>query len=327
MNVAIQPCGNSDAKEHYVDTIANAVPSSKILPQLTPEQQVKFRASCGDYVAVWGVTPGVGGVNRKKWERLQPNDIAILYQDKRLFSQGRISLCLHSRPLAQELWNNNADGATWEYIYFLTDLQEIDIPVEKFNKVMQYKPNAIVQGFNVYSDEKADALLDLLEVFDDASVVASGDAISLLETAQKLASIQAMDTNARHKARAEMGPLRNFLFGGKTNDYCDFCGRSLPVGFLVAAHIKKRASCTDEEKRDPRVVMRACKLGCDELYERGYICISDTGTIKAAPSLEAAAKDLRDAVELLRGRNCTAFDESTKTYFNWHRQHPRRILT
>lgn len=325
MNVAIQPCGNSDAKEHYVDTIANAVPSSRILPQLTLEQQVQFRASCGDHVAVWGVTPGVGGVNRNKWERLKPNDIAILYQNKRLFSQGRISLCLHSSPLAQELWKTNADGETWEYIYFLTDLQEIDVPVENFNKVMQYKPNAIVQGFNVYSGEKAEALLDLLEVFDDDPEIASGEAASLENTAKKLAAIQAMDTSAQHKARAEMGPLRDFLFGGKKIDCCDLCGRSLPTGFLVAAHIKKRASCSDAEKRDPRVVMRACKLGCDELYERGYIAVAETGVVVATVNLTTATLDLRESAKQAIGKPCKTFDNVSGSYFEWHRTHLRRL--
>ena len=45
---------------------------------------------------------------------------------------------------------------------------------------------------------------------------------------------------------------------------------------LVAAHIKKRAACSLEEKKDYKsIVMPMCSFGCDYLYERGYIAVSD----------------------------------------------------
>lgn len=39
INIAIQPCGDSDAVGHYQDTIMNPVSISRILPFLSASQQ------------------------------------------------------------------------------------------------------------------------------------------------------------------------------------------------------------------------------------------------------------------------------------------------
>ncbi|WBP92091.1 hypothetical protein [Kitasatospora cathayae] len=66
--------------------------------------------------------------------------------------------------------------------------------------------------------------------------------------------------------------------------YLALCGRALPATLLTAAHIKKHAVCTDDEKRDfANIAMLACSLGCDSLYERGYITVTDTGRIQVSP--------------------------------------------
>ena len=43
INVAIQPCGDSDAGIHYQDTILNPVPALKIAKSLSEEQLKEFK--------------------------------------------------------------------------------------------------------------------------------------------------------------------------------------------------------------------------------------------------------------------------------------------
>jgi hypothetical protein len=112
MNVAIQPCGDSAAQQHYQDTIGNPVPKERILPFLSPQQRTDFDAVCGDQTAVWGVTPGKLGQNKAKWARLSPGDIALLYRAKLIFSMGRIVLTMHNEDLAASLWSRTAEGVT-----------------------------------------------------------------------------------------------------------------------------------------------------------------------------------------------------------------------
>ena len=51
----------------------------------------------------------------------------------------------------------------------MDDLEEIEIPVAKFNEALNYKPTNIIQGFNVYGAEAAEKLIKLLEIPDSES--------------------------------------------------------------------------------------------------------------------------------------------------------------
>jgi hypothetical protein len=106
---------------------------------------------------------------------------------------------------------------------------------------------------------------------------------------------------------------------------CALYGCVLPVDLLVASQIKKRSACTHEERLDvDHVVMAACRLGCDDLFERGYIAIDDNGRIIASVSIEIETAALRQAVARVEGRTCPAFTEATRDYFAWHWGHTFR---
>ncbi len=331
MRVAVQPCGDSDAHNHYVDTISNLVNRDKIAPFLSPEQLTAFDEACGENVAVWGVTRGKTGQNLKQWLKLNSGDIVLLSKNRKLFSKARITYKIQNEPLAKALWSTKPDGSTWECIYFLGDLEEIDIPVSKYNEALVYDSKNIIQGFRVHEGAKAEKLIDLLEIPDDELANTEQETIPPWgpknSLAALLASLDSLDYPAERKARAEMGIFREHLFGKVRTARCDICGKKYPVGFLVAAHIKKRASCNDAERRDLSVVMRACVLGCDALYERSYIQIDPDGCIKITLNDSCITDDIKAKIESISGRNCAAFSPSTEQYFEWHRTHPRRLLT
>jgi hypothetical protein len=59
----------------------------------------------------------------------------------------------------------------------------------------------------------------------------------------------------------------------------------------VTTHKKKRALCTEAERRDPYVVFPLSVFGCDALYERGFLVVRG-GVIllgRAAPGLSESA--------------------------------------
>jgi len=325
MNVAIQPCGDSVAQKHYSDTIANPVPKTKIVPFLTPSQLNQYDAACGEESAVWGVTPGKRGQNEAKWSHLVPGDVALLYHDKRIFSTGKIVLTMRNEALAASLWSRTEDGATWEYIYFLDELREIDIPVSKYNEALGYKPNYIVQGFNVHREPQSEIVLSLLGLgIEEAYQEPQETSAEALKT--QLAALDQTDIPAAAKARNEQGILRAFLFGKKSTGACDLSGRDFPVSFLIAAHIKRRESCTDAERKCLDVVMRACRFGCDELFERGYICVDARGEIQPGPNYEKSTSDLKRVAGDLLGRHTPAFTTNTAPFFKWHSDHLPRSL-
>ncbi|WP_375296021.1 HNH endonuclease [Saccharothrix sp.] len=127
-----------------------------------------------------------------------------------------------------------------------------------------------------------------------------------------------LDRTALAKYRVEQGALRHVLIGDAAVGTCALCGRELPVNLLVAAHIKQRAECSDDERNDLRnVAMLACSLGCDRLFELGYVTVGPDGTILATPVEGALAEQLAT----LAGRVSPAHHAASAGYFAWHREH------
>ena len=327
MRVAIQPCGDSTARQHYVDTIQNLITAERIRSFLSADQLSVFNACFDGPVAVWGVTNGKNGSNRRKWEKLRAGDVALLYRDKRIFSYGRVAMTLCNAPLARNLWSAMPDGSTWENMYFFAELQEIEIPIDRYNKALGYKPENIVQGFNVYEGEKANILLSLLEVDDTQVESEESTSSDPAELQKRLIELQGLDLPSASTARKEGGIFRRHLFGKGASAACHLCGRVLPVDLLVAAHIKRRSSASDQERRNLKIVMSACRLGCDELFEKNYIHVGATGSIEINDLLTSITGDLKSYAQTLLGKVCLAFNTDTADFFQWHREHPRRLLT
>lgn len=124
------------------------------------------------------------------------------------------------------------------------------------------------------------------------------------------------DGEALVKIRQEQGALRRGLLRGRHVADCSICGATLPARLLIAGHIKPRSECTDEEKRDPHAAMLVCNLGCDALYEWGYIVVDSTGTVRSNRGAET--ESVRVAVAALTGKICSAFNPHTSSKFEAH---------
>ncbi|MBG6189942.1 hypothetical protein IWX64_000876 [Arthrobacter sp. CAN_A212] len=122
--------------------------------------------------------------------------------------------------------------------------------------------------------------------------------------------------------RAEQRFLRRSLLS-RFGNQCALCGKILPENLLVAAHIKRRSESSEEERLNfEGVAMLACSLGCDALFEDGYITVDEAGLVKPGVT---ANSDLSQILNGLAGSRCLAFSESTKESFEFHRrQHSGR---
>lgn len=122
------------------------------------------------------------------------------------------------------------------------------------------------------------------------------------------------DAAAFGRVRMEQAELRARLLAGRASATCDLCGRVLPARLLVAAHIAPRHALSDEQRRRlDDVAMLACALGCDALFEWGYVTVDEDGILRAGT--DAPTDDLRREVTGLVGRRCSAFKGSTAALF------------
>ena len=139
------------------------------------------------------------------------------------------------------------------------------------------------------------------------------------EECKDLDELDSLEETYLAKSRKEQSILRNRLFSKSNNDKCGICETLLPVELLVAAHIKKRAHCTDEEKRDLNNILPMCKFGCDELFERGYLQV--TSGVVTGGRRDGLTQAVSEYIELLAGRRCKHWNSRNAAYFAWRNAH------
>ena len=163
-----------------------------------------------------------------------------------------------------------------------------------------------------------DSIIDTMELdpFDDSDY----NNIKKMQIKKQLERLTVLDRESKKRKvvyRTEQKILRDYLFNGNEGN-CAICGRIFPAEFCACAHIKKRADCSDEEKRDINVVMPACYFGCDSLYEKGFIYINK-GKIKKNLTDRSVTDDLVEYVRMIEGRECSYYTSESKKYFTYHR--------
>jgi len=155
----------------------------------------------------------------------------------------------------------------------------------------------------------------LIEYFDDDTVDIAKELLLLIGEQDNL------DSETVSKNRKEQKLLRSLLLSSSDIGKCAICGGLFPAELLVAAHIKKRAMCTLEERQDiENVAELMCKLGCDDLFEKGYIVVE--GDVVVVNGEKSATEAVEKYVSALAGNNVSSRDKS-KSYYSWHARHHR----
>lgn len=125
--------------------------------------------------------------------------------------------------------------------------------------------------------------------------------------------------------RIEQGLLRKYLIdqsllASKHGSKCQICNKHYPKDLLIAAHVKKRSLCNDNEKLDIKNIAMLQCASCDKLFENGYIYISDMGTI-VINEYAPVTQDLSKELSQLSNNCCDYYDGSPSrlSYIQFHR--------
>ena len=315
--IILQPSGNKDAREHYVDTIQNSVSLASIKPNISSEEfEILDDIYPSGECKIWGVTPG--GNNLTKWNRIESGDVTLFSKDGIIYASAVTTYKLHSHRLATQLWDYNKKGETWEYIYFLDEVKNHNIPYLDFNRAVGYADNFVIQGFNVLRPEQS---IEVFKVFDLQSELFLEEISeeTFDDVLSKLEALEETESEINSTRRLEQGYLKANLFGKRTIGTCACCKKEFPVSYLITAHIKKRTFCEPSERKDLNVVMPMCRMGCDEIYEKGYISVLNGVFIDMDKT--PTSNDLRDYINRVANSDCDYFGDETKNYFDWHYNH------
>jgi len=311
--VVLQPAGNQGGREHYKDTVANLVSLQDCQEFLTAEifrnlSQLHPEGQAG----MWGVVPGAGDVNKRKWEKMTEGSLVLFSADGKIHTSATVAMKFRSAKLAKHLWDVNATGETWEYMYSLDEIRNLDIPYQEFNRIVGYKENNIIQGFSVLDEEKSSLFLDHYGLRSEKHP----EEVTDEEFTEALRELDGeLDRRATGWHRREQAHARKKLLKGKSYGTCLLCGIQMTSEFLIAAHIKRRSECTDAEKRDLNgVMMLACRFGCDFLYEEGLIGVDNSKLIVSKKLTDNTALSY---VKKIADRNVEV-SQKQRHYFGWH---------
>jgi hypothetical protein len=157
--IVILPAGRDDAFRDYQQFVRDGHPIDDIEPYLDEEDLELFQTtSDADRVHVWGTS--VDGT----WQNVERNDIALVYHDGGFVARGHVLQLRHDPDLAEYLWKEYVDHgrwddeSPWEYMTFLTDIEEIDVDIEEFNALVKYDETYRPQGFTRVADKRLDQL-------------------------------------------------------------------------------------------------------------------------------------------------------------------------
>lgn len=190
--------GGHETDKHYYDTIKTRRSLEEFRKFLNKEVVEKLsQYSHGRPYAVWGAVPGSSNI--RNWETMEEGDYVMVYRHGKIILAAEIALKVRNRDLARYFWQEDADGKTWELIYFMINDVAFDLNIEKLNKYLEYEENYHPQGFMAIKQEKVDKLLsiygDLISLLHKLS---SGEELEKIEFEKKKIINEVIDEHIEH---------------------------------------------------------------------------------------------------------------------------------
>ncbi|MEG2816638.1 MAG: hypothetical protein RR907_03640 [Comamonas sp.] len=310
VRVVYQPCSDPVARKNLQTTILNPVQLADIEDLLQPDLRQKLRSAYPDgHLFIWGLA---SPKTEQSWLEMEPGDVVVFNTKAAITVSACFTHRVKSRDLALRLWGwkDESQAVTWENIYFVDDVQHHALDFKVMQEQLSYERN---RSFFRYDASYSDEIFRLYPELDRGFVSSSPS----LEDARKEIQLQATEGTANVSTRLEHKYIVRHLFQGKKAGYCCICHKEYPRHLLVAAHIKKRSACSMKEKLDiENIALPMCRLGCDSLFELGYISARE-GVVVPHPSQEVAV-GLKNYIDSVVGNPVKGWSHKHRKYFAWH---------
>jgi len=151
----VVPVGD-DWIQRFNDTVASPVS----VPVEAPEDLQKQTEA-----RIWGTTDG----NQKRtfFEEMETGDPLLFYNDGEFFAAGRVGAAFENPSIGDALWDNPDS----QFIYTVTDYQEISVDRERIAQLLGYEDNWVPYRFLRVSQDAVSSLLreynSIEEAFQD----------------------------------------------------------------------------------------------------------------------------------------------------------------
>ncbi|RAJ67137.1 putative restriction endonuclease [Streptomyces sp. Amel2xB2] len=130
----LQPRGGPRARgpQNFAHSVTRGVPIADLRGVLGEHGDVLDALYPDGIARLWGSTP-TDQANNGKAKALRGRrvgDDVLFYAGKHFIARARILHLFDSSPVAKAVWGTNEDGATWEHVMALGDLEEFPAPVQ-----------------------------------------------------------------------------------------------------------------------------------------------------------------------------------------------------
>lgn len=177
--IAIITAGHEDAFQDYMRSVKEGHDPVEFEGFLSAEEVESVTDSETGKVHLWGTTVD------SKWQSVEAGDIALVYRDGRYIAQATVVQTRDDLDLAEHLWR--VDGNPWDperpwrYLTFLTNVTDIDVPVEALNELVGYQEEYIPQGFSRVSDARIRRVEESFESVETAVNELTGTGVRVHE--------------------------------------------------------------------------------------------------------------------------------------------------
>ena len=311
MNLFLCPAADRIASINYVNCVEYPVLKGEILEYLPKKIQLELLQSKRESFSIWGVKDGK---NKNVWKRISEGDKLVFFKEKSFYSVATVFKTISNEALAKVLFKNGRNRKTFNNLIFLENLEEIKLSGKKFNALVGRDKQNPIRMFQRLDDNKSQLIIS--EIFSNINVKSRFEVFK-----NKLRNIKGKtDKSVEVKRRIEHDVIVDYLFGATESTECAICSKTYPNDLLVAAHIKKRALASDKERKDLNIVFPLCTLGCDSLFERGYILVGCNGRL-IINNKKKHLKNLSSYLKNINLKKIKYFHKNNAKYFEFHRLH------
>lgn len=138
--IFLAPRSNETAYKNYISSMQGRA-REEVLPSLSVEDAQKLGPD--ERFFIWGCQPSL----KSRWSALELGDYIIFYARGKFISVGELKFKTINEDLALKLWPPNKEThEPWSCLFFVDNIRELDVPIERFKKMTGYKFDR-VQGF------------------------------------------------------------------------------------------------------------------------------------------------------------------------------------
>ena len=165
--------GNKEAMKNLKRTVEEGIPITQIEKYLNREILEKIkRITINNKVFAWGSKPGPG--NLRFYNKMAENDYFFIFVSGKLKFIAKIGPKIRSKDLSREFWGDES----WELIYFLKEIKNVDVEEEKVVEEVGTIPR---WGLNRFGDEKLKRIKENHETIENFINYLTGEKIKEIE--------------------------------------------------------------------------------------------------------------------------------------------------